>query len=47
MIDADLRTLHIRCGTDIRDSLRQVGFVGDFLEYPDPIARGPSLNQRT
>jgi hypothetical protein len=41
MIDADLRTLHIRCGTDIRNSLRQAGFVGDFLEYPDPICEGP------
>ena len=41
MIDADLRTLHIRCGSDIRDTLRQAGFVGDFLEYSDPLCQGP------
>jgi Domain of unknown function (DUF1835) len=41
VIDADLRTLHIRCGTDIRDSLRQAGFGGDFLEYSDPVCDGP------
>ena len=41
MIDAELRTLHVRCGTDIRDSLRQAGFAGDFLEYSDPVCQGP------
>lgn len=41
MLDADLRTLHIRCGSDIRDSLRQAGFAGDFLEYSDPVCQGP------
>jgi hypothetical protein len=41
MIDAELRTLHIRCGSDIRDKLRAAGFTGDFLEYSDPVCEGP------
>ena len=41
MIDDDLRTLHIRCGSDIRQTLTKAGFVGDFLEYSDPICEGP------
>jgi hypothetical protein len=40
-LDGDLPTLHIRCGFDIRDSLRTAGFAGDFLEYSDPICEGP------
>jgi hypothetical protein len=41
MIDADLRTLHIRCGSDIRDKLHTAGFGCDFLEYFDPVCEGP------
>jgi Domain of unknown function (DUF1835) len=41
MIDDDLRTLHIRCGFDIRDKLAKAGFAGDFLEYSDPVCEGP------
>jgi hypothetical protein len=41
MIDNDRRTLHIRCGSDIRDKLKCAGFTGDFLEYADPICEGP------
>jgi hypothetical protein len=41
MIDDDLRTLHIRCGSDIRDKLRTAGSTGDFLEYADPVCEGP------
>ena len=41
MIDSDLRTLHIRCGSDIREKLRVAGFGGDFLEYADPVFDGP------
>ena len=33
MLDTDVPTLHIRCGSDIRDTLRQAGFGGDFLAY--------------
>jgi hypothetical protein len=41
MIDDDRRTLHIRCGSDIRDKLTTAGFTGDFLEYADPVCEGP------
>ncbi|HET6308647.1 MAG TPA: DUF1835 domain-containing protein [Rhodopila sp.] len=41
MIDADRPTLHIRCGSDIREPLRAAGFTGDFLEYADPVFAGP------
>jgi hypothetical protein len=32
--------LHIRCGSDLRDSLKAAGIEGDFLEYADPVCRG-------
>ncbi len=41
MLDADRQTLHVRCGSDIRDSLQTAGFGGDFLEYSDPLCQGP------
>ena len=34
-------TLHIRCGSDIRDGIRQAGFEGAFLEFSDPFCQGP------
>ena len=34
-------TLHIRCGSDIKRSIEQAGFVGDFLEFADPFCQGP------
>ena len=39
--DGDRTTLHVRCGSDIRDTLRAAGFAGDFLEYSDPVCEGP------
>ena len=39
--DADARTAHLRCGSDIRNTLRESGFVGDFLEVADPLCFGP------
>ncbi|MEM7120651.1 MAG: DUF1835 domain-containing protein [Pseudomonadota bacterium] len=33
-------TLHIRCGSDIRDGLGQAGVPGDFLEFSDPVCKG-------
>jgi hypothetical protein len=39
--DADRPTVHLRCGSDIRESLRRAGFVGDFLEFSDPYCWGP------
>jgi hypothetical protein len=41
VIDADASTLHVRCGSDIRDGLREAGFAGHFLEYSDPVCQGP------
>jgi hypothetical protein len=34
-------TLHIRCGSDIRDGLSEAGIPGDFLEFADPVCQGP------
>jgi len=39
--DGDLKTLHIRCGLDIKDKLVKAGFVGDFLEHAIPYCLGP------
>lgn len=36
-----MRVLHVRCGSDIRDTLRQAGIDGDYLEYADPVCQGP------
>ena len=36
-----MTTLHIRCGSDIRDGLAAAGIAGDFLEYSDPVCQGP------
>jgi hypothetical protein len=52
LLDADLRTLHIRCGSDLKIPLQNAGFGGDFYEhnYPyliGPVREGPgSLEQR-
>ncbi len=40
-LDSDRTTLHVRCGSDILNSLREAGFTGDFLEYSDPVCEGP------
>jgi len=39
--DADLHTLHVRCGSDIQLTLAQAGFVGEFLEHAIPYCQGP------
>jgi len=44
LLDADIPTLHVRCGSDIRVKLREAGFGGDFLEYSDPVCQGPVLD---
>lgn len=36
--------LHLRCGSDIRDSLRAAKIEGDFLEWSDPVCQGPVRN---
>ncbi len=43
-LDGDVATLHIRCGSDIGPTLRAAGFVGDFLEYSDPLCQGPVID---
>ena len=40
-LDADQRTLHIRCGHDIMEKLAAAGFEGDFLWFADPYVQGP------
>jgi hypothetical protein len=40
-LDADMPTLHIRCGSDIRQRLQSAGFRGDFLEHGYPYLAGP------
>jgi hypothetical protein len=40
-LDAGLRTLHVRCGTDIQHELVRAGFAGDFLSVWDPFTVGP------
>jgi len=42
--DAEFKTLHIRCGDDIRQTLPDAGFVGDFLEYSNPFCQGPIVD---
>ncbi len=39
--DARSDTIHIRCGSDIRDGLKTAGFAGDFVEFADPYCHGP------
>ncbi|BAZ48498.1 hypothetical protein NIES4103_11060 [Nostoc sp. NIES-4103] len=39
--DADFKTLHVRCGSDIQNKLAIAGFGGDFLEFTDPYCQGP------
>jgi len=39
--DGDVRTLHIRCGSDLLTPLKEAGFSGDFLEYSDALCQGP------
>lgn len=40
-LDAGQRSLHIRCGSDIKLALVIAGFTGDFLNVPDPYVHGP------
>jgi hypothetical protein len=40
-IDADMPTLHLRCGSDIKGALEAARFSGDFLEMWDSLPVGP------
>ncbi len=39
-LDHDLKTLHIRCGTDIHMALQTCGFSGEFMEVSNPFSQG-------
>jgi hypothetical protein len=39
--DGDLKTLHLRCGLDIKETLVDAGFIGDFLEHAIPYCLAP------
>jgi Domain of unknown function (DUF1835) len=41
VLDAELRTLHIRCGSDLKESLQVAGLRADFYEHSYPYAVGP------
>lgn len=41
VLDADLRTLHVRCGHDIQHTLREAGLHGDFGLHINPYLQGP------
>ena len=41
VLDADLRTLHVRCGSDIKTPLQEAGMQGDFYEHSYPYLIGP------
>jgi hypothetical protein len=43
-LDGDVRTLHIRCGSDLKSTLTDGGFAGDFLEYSNPFCQGPVVD---
>jgi hypothetical protein len=42
--DQDMTTLHVRCGSDIKPTLSEAGFIGDFLEYSDALCQGPVVD---
>src|ERR1700733_5150095 len=52
VLDGDFRTLHVRCGHDLQESLKESGFRGDYYVniYPylfGPVREGPGyLEQR-
>jgi Domain of unknown function (DUF1835) len=41
LLDGDLRTLHIRCGSDLKVPLQKAGLGGDFHEHNYPYLIGP------
>jgi uncharacterized protein DUF1835 len=43
-VDANMRTLHIRCGSDIKGELDTARFTGDFLSLWDSFTVGPVVD---
>lgn len=39
--DREMPTVHVRCGSDIRQALEIAGFRGRFVEFSDPFCIGP------
>jgi len=42
--DAGMKTLHIRCGHDIQNALKEAGFTGAFHPHITPYCQGPVTN---
>jgi hypothetical protein len=42
VLDGEMPTLHIRCGSDLKEPLRDAGFRGDFYEHNYPYLIGPA-----
>ena len=40
-LDSDRETIHLRCGSDIRENLRRAGLSGHFQTFTDPFCIGP------
>jgi hypothetical protein len=43
--DAEMKTLHVRCGHDIQSTLKAAGFTGDFYPHITPYCQGPVTNR--
>lgn len=39
--DGEMKTLHVRCGHDIQNTLKEAGFTGDFYPHITPYCQGP------
>src|SRR5688572_9859189 len=42
--DGGMKTLHLRCGHDIQQTLQDAGFIGDFHPHITPYCQGPVTN---
>jgi hypothetical protein len=42
--DGEMKTLHVRCGHDIQNTLKEAGFTGDFYPHITPYCQGPVTN---
>lgn len=42
--DVNIKTLHVRCGHDIQNTLKDAGFTGDFYPHITPYCQGPVTN---
>jgi hypothetical protein len=42
--DGEMKTLHVRCGHDIQNRLKEAGFTGDYYAHNTPYPTGPITN---